>query len=214
MNATISYVNPQPRKWKDDCWFISGAFVDHSGWSIAVKPQKYDEVLTALENLVDKPSDYELEAKHDYEGQKQWKLVSYPGKPEKQGFGGKGGGFGSGYKQSFEALWYEQERMDRRTALMQAVEFMGDMQPGVEELADRFYSWLRATEKRPAAPNVPNPAPAPQAPQTAPPGRTSTADRVAEYQARTGDKAINNTGVECPACGCFPGKPHFKGCEY
>src|SRR5512147_2151616 len=62
--------------------------------------------------------------------------------------GGKGG-IAPAFRNSKEGQLYEQERMDRRTALMQAVALAISMEPsGSEEIdhyADHFYLWLRAT---------------------------------------------------------------------
>ena len=67
---------------------------------------------------------------------------------EKKGFGGGGGA--AAYRNTKEGQAYEQERMDRRTALMQAVYACGEgaYAKGTADwssLADGFYTWLRKT---------------------------------------------------------------------
>jgi hypothetical protein len=70
----------------------------------------------------------------------------------------KGGGFGGGaaaFRNTKEGQAIEQERMDRRTALMQAVANSGpDMPnyvPNVLKYADEFYAWLRRSANLPAS---------------------------------------------------------------
>ncbi len=46
---------------------------------------------------------------------------------------------------------FTQERMDRRTALMQAVQF-GESGPNLWRLADDMYAWLRASDGEPKEP--------------------------------------------------------------
>jgi len=81
-----------------------------------------------------------------------WEIAtSAKGKPyikvPKAGKGG-GGGFAAAFRNTKEGQAIEQERMDRRTALMQAVEAwaaLPDPNPGIENYADAFYTWLRET---------------------------------------------------------------------
>ncbi len=69
--------------------------------------------------------------------------------------GGKGGGFAQSWYNSEAGVKYTQERMDRRTSLMQAVTLFGmpeseAMLDSVRDfalsLADDFYAWLRASD--------------------------------------------------------------------
>ncbi len=56
-----------------------------------------------------------------------------------------GGGFGAAaFRNTKEGQAYDQERMDRRTALMQAVAIRGPEQAEWSVTADRMYTWLRA----------------------------------------------------------------------
>jgi len=65
--------------------------------------------------------------------------------PKGNGGGSRGGGQAA-YANTAEGLAYEQERMDRRTAIMQAVAMRSE---GKEHLlldnADKIYDWLRKT---------------------------------------------------------------------
>lgn len=79
--------------------------------------------------------------------------------PRRGGGGGGGGGFAAAYRNTKEGHYYEQERMDRRTALMQAVALGttagiqvatagGGVKPEtraatVLEAAELMYGWLR-----------------------------------------------------------------------
>jgi hypothetical protein len=78
--------------------------------------------------------------------------------------GGKGGGYGGGaaaFRNTKEGQAVEQERMDRRTALMQALIGARDAGHGdVLAFADRYYEWLRRTAG--IAPAVPSGTPAAQ----------------------------------------------------
>jgi hypothetical protein len=65
--------------------------------------------------------------------------------PPRAARGGGGGGFAAAFRNSKEGQFYEQERMDRRTALMQAVEFAAKDHEDIYSLADGFYNWLRQT---------------------------------------------------------------------
>jgi hypothetical protein len=67
---------------------------------------------------------------------------------------GGGGGFAAAFRNTAEGHASEQERMDRRTALMQATAiFQTTMQTGaktdgsVQNIADGMYAWLRLTAK-------------------------------------------------------------------
>jgi hypothetical protein len=78
------------------------------------------------------------------------KVTNYPGKaPAPQSSGGGGRGLGgppspAAWRNTEAGAKYEQERMDRRTALMQAATACGpDRIQYVGETADEFYAWLR-----------------------------------------------------------------------
>ena len=83
-----------------------------------------------------------------------WEIAtSAKGKPyikvPKAGKGG-GGGFAAAFRNTKEGQAIEQERMDRRTALMQAVAVVhDDAMPNWWETADQMYIWLRQTSGSP-----------------------------------------------------------------
>lgn len=89
MNKTITSVNEEPRHWTSDDGKISLAFLtvtfgDGSQGSIACKPENAENVTKILNGLKGKEADFQLEAKPDYNGTKQWKVTGYPGKPGSQ----------------------------------------------------------------------------------------------------------------------------------
>lgn len=149
MKQTIQTVDPNTRTWdgpNGTIEFVSGQFTDGSGWSLGAKPENKDSRIAELTALIGVEGEFELEAKPDYQGKKQFKLKAWPGKPSFGGggrpFGGGGGGTAA-HRNTAEGQAYEQERMDRRTALMQAVA-VGAADDYIDH-ADEMYKWLRAT---------------------------------------------------------------------
>ena len=153
MLLTIQTVDTATRTWegpKGTIEFIQGQFTDGSGWSLGAKPENAQKRIAELQALIGVEGEYEVEAKPQYQGKDQWKLKSWPGKPS---FGGGGGGKSPRDEQ------FIQERMDRRTALMQAVATKSIVPPldtdgpgarslwyaDLKVMADEFYAWLRAT---------------------------------------------------------------------
>ncbi len=66
----------------------------------------------------------------------------YLAPPRKAGGGqGRRGGFDAAWRNTEAGFKFEQERMDRRTALMQSVAIGSGI---TTELAEKFYRWLRA----------------------------------------------------------------------
>lgn len=105
-------------------------------------------------------------------------------KPGKGGFGGA-----SAFRNTKEGQAIEQERMDRRTALMQGVAAIGA--PDIDltlTVADQFYVWLRATAGAAGASTPPSPHPAPGGPlrSVTPGASTSAAGEAAEEPQRGG----------------------------
>lgn len=97
---TITSVNEEPRHWTSDDKKISLAFItvtfgDGSQGSVACKPDNTENVIKILQGLRGKESEFDLEAKEDYNGIPQFKVKGYPGKPGQQDgqrpFGGGGG---------------------------------------------------------------------------------------------------------------------------
>lgn len=91
MTKTIKIVRP-PNEWQSDKglrYFINVTFEDSSEGSLMCFPDNKDAAYEALKALVDKPSDFTLEARDKRNGTDQWKIKDYPGKPGKQGGGGR-----------------------------------------------------------------------------------------------------------------------------
>ena len=162
MNLVIQTVNAEAREWdgpNGTIMFLSGQFTDGTEWSLGCKPDNLDKRRAELEALIGVPGEYEVEAKGEYQGRPQVKVKSWPGKAA---FGGGSGGGGGSYYNSKEGVEYTQERMDRRTALMQANDL---------EQAEAMYEWLRATAG--ATPFTP---PSPDRPSVGAWGEKVTAD--------------------------------------
>lgn len=216
MNATIERVFEQPRAWNSDKFpdacSVQGLFTDGSRFELATKTNKAPEHVAALQALVGKEAEFDCEEKPEYQGQRQWKMKSYPGKPEKSFGGGKS--YTPAWGHTEEGERYTQERMDRRTALMQAVAVQvatthvpQEMMhyPDTLQQADAFYRWLRDTDAKPVVAGrvfkgppitydngeAPNPAP-----------REAGGPRARDW---------NGPG-QCPECHAPAGKPHGKVC--
>lgn len=104
MERTMDYVNPQPRAWTNNegktFYFVEGNFDDGSSGSVFCGSQAVaDETLAALKALVGTNVDYELEAGKEYNGQTQWRIKGFPGKPAGGG-GNRSGGGGMSHAQA------------------------------------------------------------------------------------------------------------------
>lgn len=98
--------------------------------------------------------------------------------PPRERKGGFGGGGAAAWRNTKEGAAAEQERMDRRTALMQAVARTEGATEIVLDQADKMYAWLRATAGAGALP-LPGPLPAPASSlprQAGDPGRSGGAE--------------------------------------
>lgn len=107
MERTLDYVNPQPRAWTNDegktFYFVEGNFDDGSSGSVFCNSSAVaDETIASLKALVGKTVDYTLEAGKEYNGQTQWKIKGFPGKPAGGGGGGgsRSGGGGMSHSQA------------------------------------------------------------------------------------------------------------------
>lgn len=164
MQATIKAVSPKPRVWdgpKGTLHFINVVFEDGSAGDYGAKPETSQQHTEALQSLIGNPGDYELEPKGEYQGTPQFKIKSYPGQTIGKGGGGKQ--YVPSWHQTEDGERYTQERMDRRTALMQAVAVVvacthapSDMihYPDTLHQADAFYEWLRAVDQKPVQTSV------------------------------------------------------------
>lgn len=150
-------------------WFIEGTFKDGRKFSQALREEnKAKELHDALTNLIGQEGEYEVEeGNREYKGQREYKLRSYPGKPQYKGGGfggGRPGGFNSvpRYRDTEQGVKEERDSIHRQVCLKAAVEFLGNAADvGAKEVienAEAFYRWLCATTK--AAPAT---APATQA---------------------------------------------------
>lgn len=206
MLKKITAVYPQPRAWGDkfpDNCSVMVQFDDGSQGEVATKKDKAEGIKEILKGLIGKDTEFVMDGEpRDFQGILQYKIKEYPGKPAGGGgFGGGGGG--SSWANSEIGQRFEQERMDRRTALMQAVAFGSDKSlADVQKAADALYAWLRQT-----AGNVSTPAPAAQtasaATTAAPSGTTASTEKTVW------------AGPElCPSCNAPAGKYHADKCEY
>jgi hypothetical protein len=105
--------------------------------------------------------------------------------PPRERKGGFGGGGAAAWRNTKEGAAAEQERMDRRTALMQAVAYgaTGNLQ-ACKEVADSFYTWLRATAAGAGALPLPGSLPAP----------ASSLPRQAGDSGRSGGAEVQGAG--------------------
>jgi hypothetical protein len=220
MKAIIATVYPEPRKWEGPngtVFFIKAIFSDQSSADAGAKTeQSARQYIEALRALIGEEHEYEVERKpNDFEGHPSYKLKSWPGK--EKGYGGAGGGKGSyvpAFHQTAEGCAYEQERMDRRTALMQAVASMNlpaTRQEGVAEevlcrLADLLYAWLRAT----CPPTAVQPVKAPEPTQS--PVTPTEGNETPKNGSLKGIKYEGPTGSLCSRCHAPVGSPHGKVC--
>lgn len=230
MNLTIAQVYPQPRTFSGK--FGPGAavkvtFDDGSEGDYITTPEKAQEHIARLQALIRAPSEFTVEARPDYNGTKQWRIKDYPGRPQgQQGGGGSSGKtFVPAYHQTAEGEHFIQERMDRRTALMQAVALEAKQEtPMILGHASAFYRWLRETAgDKPAA----TPAPAPQSQEwpvaasqsagTEPDPFSPEFDDVPTYPAPVPASLTVNPIWEgpgqCQSCHAPAGRPHGRPCR-
>lgn len=212
MNAVIEKVLDKPRVWENskfpDSCSVIGFFTDGKKFEFNTKTGKADEHIAALRALIDKPGEFECES-----GEYGFRMKNYPGKPEQGKFGGGGGRpFVPSWSQSEEGERYTQERMDRRTSLMQAMLYIQNEPPDPSGLprapnvvlsyAERFYDWLRAVDQKPVQP----------APVTQREAVDLEPMRETAQVQTPGVRTINEGPDKC-ACGAPVGKPHATKCE-
>lgn len=201
MNLTITKVFPEGRKWgekyPDACsvrvLFDNGDFGEY-GTKVGAP---FDKHKAALEALVGKPSEFGDLTTKEYQGINTHQFKSYPGKPESGGYGSGGAGrpFVPAYAQTKEGEEFVQERMDRRTALMQAVAMSDKGSMGALVTADQMYAWLRSTSNA-------KPAPA---------DSTTVSQQGAAQQSSGAPDVWAGPGL-CSGCNAPEGKRHAKSC--
>lgn len=212
MQLTIATVFPQPRPWgekyPDNC-SVRFVFSDGTTGEYATKKDKAEEHIKALSALIGKPSDFEVKEEKERDGIIERRISSYPGKPQGSFGGGGKGNWTPAWSQTEAGERYLHERMDRRTALMQAVSALPEdarLDPvNVCALAQKFYVWLRASDTPKQEERV-NP---PSTVQNASPGHVE-AENDTLTLLPVG--RINNSGAQCQTCFAPDGKPHAKGC--
>jgi hypothetical protein len=130
--------------------YLNMAFADGTVAYKAGKPAdmtKHEAALRAFENGEPQEFLFEDTGKKTQKGAPKMKLVGYPGW-EAQSQGNSNSSGGKSWYNSEEGVRYTQERTDRRTALMQAIEYAKAYAPGPAEwpgFADEMYDWLRKT---------------------------------------------------------------------
>jgi hypothetical protein len=162
MQKTIKFIS-KPRA-SGNAFYVNGSFDDASGFSAYAKTEADGQkVVEQLTPLVGKPNDFDIEdTGREYQGQKQFKLKGWPGKPASGGggYGGRGGGgnFTPAYGNTKEGHAETQWSIQSQVALKCAVELavagkIGMTTKLVLDYAEEFRAFL--AEKPPAAPADP-----------------------------------------------------------
>ena len=131
--------------------YINMTFADDSSASLGKQDAaKAGELRDMLKALIGKEAEFGLQDKNkpNKKGQASYKLTSFPGYEPEPYTPGKSAGQVA-HRNTAEGQAYEQERMDRRTSVMQAVALLvADSGAGIDDVtmtADIFYAWLRKT---------------------------------------------------------------------
>lgn len=160
----VVWVAPELSEWANPqkngalVYFVNIIFEDEDGGSIGTEDKaKAEELRVMLEGLVGAEAEFGLQdtGKKNGKGGTKWKLLSFPGyAPEPYAGGGGGGTARREYVPRFtdtpEGFAALQNRMDRRTALMQAVALNGGDEH-IIAFADSFYEWLILAPASPSA---------------------------------------------------------------
>lgn len=128
---TIEYVKTKPREWEGPngtVYFIGGSFDDGDEFSVGTGKDQVEAVTKSLQELIGKPTDFELGESKEYNGVLTWKLKGWPGKPKGQ-YRGAGGGMSN-----------------RQVALLAAATYTapkeGITDEAVYAYAEEFEAWL------------------------------------------------------------------------
>jgi hypothetical protein len=173
--ATIAVVKPEPRKWENtygSC-AVQVVFEDGTEGEVMAKLDSYQKHVDALTSLKGKPTEFSGEFNDRFS---QWKITQYPGKPASGGGGQQQRReYVVPYHQTAEGVAYEQERSDRRTAVMQAIKLKIGGQAwdaekpdeSAKDTAKAIFTWIRATshQVQPAQPAPAAPEPAASQPE-------------------------------------------------
>lgn len=148
---TIAIVREETNSWTSDdgkltLEFITVVFEDGQEGSVSARPDdvgKFKDALLAIKGM---PSKFDLDFKGEFNGVKQWKIKTFPGKPSSSiGGGGRGGGRGGGNWESAEeravknASIEAQVASDRATSL--AIAWLGSGQSKWSSL-DEMAEWV------------------------------------------------------------------------
>lgn len=138
----VSGVGEKPDQYGN--YYVNVSFSDDTAGFIGGKPEKVEEHWVALTALLDHPGEFSLEEKGTTgKGKTKFKINAYPGWERQASDSGSSGSGKSSWYNSEEGVRFTQERTDRRTALMQAVEAVDSQSNEFIPTADRFYDWLR-----------------------------------------------------------------------
>lgn len=160
---TLSWVSPvgdKPDQYGN--YYVNVAFASGEGGYIASKQSRATAHQEALTALLNQEAEFTLEPKgKTQKGADKFKLVAYPGYEPSSSDGGRVSSQAS-WNYSEEGVRFVQERMDRRTALMQAVEHGPTTSlTRTLERADRILAWLTGSSGAP--PSASNPGESSQA---------------------------------------------------
>jgi hypothetical protein len=146
--ATITAVSEKPRPWGEKypgSVSVKIYFADGSEGEVGTKEQYAAGHIEALKKLLGKPSEFELEARGEYQGVPQFKVKNYEGKPGSER--GKRD-YVPRYTDTPDGFHENDERVDRRKALELAVGWVDveNLQQSLDKIAttaNAFYAWLR-----------------------------------------------------------------------
>jgi hypothetical protein len=189
---TLQTVNTETRTWEGPngpVIYVSGQFTDGTEWSNGTKPGFEAKRIEELTALIGQEGEFEIEPKGEYQGRPQVKLKGWPGKQSFQAESSLStSGRAASWYNSEEGTRFVQERMDRRTALMQAVELTNDLTVW-EPVAGQMYSWL-TKDSAAIQPKADNPSVGPWGPAV-----TADAAPEASPLSREGDGGSAARGV-------------------
>ena len=207
MQATITSVEPTARRWegpKGPVCFLQGMLADHEGmaqWNLGVKPENEAARRGELLALVGKAGEYVLEAKAPYNGVRQVKMTSWPGKPVPGGPAGARQPYQVRHRDTEEGMAAEQDSIHRSVALQTAAaNNQGKPISDVLAIADAMYQFLRHPVVVPVA---------------GPISQATPAAVAAPQPASTSPVPPPSALPPCPACGnttaIIKGKAEYGG---
>lgn len=199
IQATIESVSDKIKTWEGrGMSFIEGMFTDGSGWSNCVKDEYRERRHAELRAKIGQAGEFEVEPGKEYNGVKQWKLKSWPGREQRQA-GGRGGSFQPRFRDTEEGAKQERDSIHRSVALQESVAFASTRNPEevmkygastwILSLADQFYQWLSKGE------------PAPPVHQTAEANQPVGANTQVANHGKTPSEPPSAGGLACPNCG-------------